>query len=152
MSYHLRCPHCTVLLYCRSCDEAIDSDASIPGAVGKRHTAVPFDPDRRRAWERERGRILLAMADAHPHKFLLARELWALTSNRGSPNQTCTRLGELASQGLVRRTGVERETETGAPADEWMLTGMGLTMVSHKVPHIDPPPKPPRFRRLRKKT
>jgi ADP-ribose pyrophosphatase YjhB (NUDIX family) len=73
---------------------------------------VAFDPARRNAWKSERGRILLVMRRHHPNA-LLAREIWTLIGGHGSPNQTCTRLGELLAQGLVERTGIERLTETG---------------------------------------
>lgn len=140
MAHHIHCAHCAALLYCKACGQPADADAAMPGAVGKRHKTAAFDPHRKDAWLAERGRILLAMYDADCRgEFLLARELWSLTSKGGSPNQTCTRLGELAAQGLVRRTGRERDTTTGSPADEWMLTDPGRAIVRGD----DVPPAPP---------
>src|SRR5215831_1929169 len=113
MAYHLRCHVCSQHLYCAACGTPVDSDAHVPGQVGKRHTWVPFDPARRGSWKAERGRILLALAAAP----LLSREAY-VTAGGSSPNQTCTRMGELHTQGLVERTGKVRYTETGSPADE----------------------------------
>jgi hypothetical protein len=133
VAYHLRCPHCAHDLYCRDCDEPIDAEAHIPGQVGTRHVKVPFDPTRRNAWNRERGRILTVMKAYHPWKFLVARELCTLAQG-STPNQTCTRLGELHAQGLVERTGTRRLTETDTPADEWRLTSEGLRLFRRVIP------------------
>ena len=133
MPYHLKCPKCTHPLYCRDCGEPIDAEASFPGAVGGRHQSVAFDPDRRNAWKTERGRILLVLRGLHPHTFPLAREI-AEKLGSESPNQICTRLGELCAQGLVERTGRERLTSTGTPADEWKLTAEGLRLWRRYVP------------------
>jgi hypothetical protein len=132
MAHHLRCPHCDLHLYCRDCGKAIDADAHISGAVGERHEWVAFDPTRRNAWATQRGRILQVMKNHHPWKFLLAREMSVMIGI--SANQTCTRVGELAAQGLVRRTGKERPTDTNTPADEWRLTDEGLWLFRRTIP------------------
>lgn len=104
----------------------------MPGAVGERHAWVAFDPGRRNVWNTQRGRILTVMKNHHPIKFLVAREMADLIGV--SPNQTCTRVGELASQGLVRRTGKVRKTDTNTPADEWRLTDEGLWLFRRTIP------------------
>ena len=132
MAHHQRCLHCHNHLYCRDCGAAIEIEAAHPGAVGERHEWVAFDPTRRNAWATQRGRILQVMKDHHPFKFLLAREMSGMIGI--SANQTCTRVGELAAQGLVRRTGKERLTDTNTPADEWKLTDEGLWLFRRVIP------------------
>jgi hypothetical protein len=136
MSYQLDCPKCFANLHCASCGEPINDDSAFPGQVGRRHPLVAFDPRRRNAWNTQRGRILKILSHYHPQP-LLAREM---SKHVGvSPNQTCTRVGELCALGLVMRTGHERPTETNTPADEWVLTPNGMQICGVTV---SPPPPP----------
>jgi len=104
----------------------VNVEDDIPGAVGERHGAVPFDPRRRASWKTERGMILMLMSN-HPRIHYLAREMAEILGR--NPNQTCTRVGELAAQNLIERTGRERLTSTGTPADEWQLTDVGIKVL-----------------------
>ena len=138
MTYHLRCGHCDERLYCEHCGEPVEADDPIPGQVGSRHSAVVFDPTRRKAWDTQRGRILL---DLYSHEPALCREIWPRIGISSS-NQVCTRMGELGALGLTQRTGVERPTETGTPADEWVLSRQGREMVeSANGNRPEPPPR-----------
>lgn len=124
-------------MYCLDCAEPFNAEDAIPGQVGARHPAVAFDPDRRNAWKTQRGLMMLDL-DLYPGA--LCREIWQRGGWNCGPNQICTRMGELAAQGLVERTGRERFTETDTPADEWTLTVAGKDMLH--------PPRPPwRFKK-----
>lgn len=128
MGYHQRCSHCGVKLHCDSCGAPVD-DGLQPGQVGQHHQMVPFDPQKRKAWETQRGRILILMHQARPN-LLLAREI---ADKIGiSPNQVNTRLGELKTMGLTFWPGSKRHTETGSPAFENQLTRAGLRLF-HRI-------------------
>lgn len=137
MSYQLACPKCIARLECAACGEPINDDSLVPGQVGRRHTLVPFDPQRRNAWNTQRGRILKILSHYHPQP-LLAREMSKYVGV--SPNQTCTRVGELCALGLVMRNGQERPTETNTPADEWVLTPNGMRLCGITTALPTPPP------------